>query len=157
MRSASLIVAAALLSLSALSSGAAAQEVMARGYYNHIESRVSTFIPGVTSVDQVAVEKFSYGPMEDGPMIDSAYRLTHNSTDGTRYQIQSVDFATPEVVALGNRYGKDGTLIKTAMTHAAANYRKMGEVLYDAGTVVEFIPAHILNLRLPNGRLLFVL
>jgi hypothetical protein len=138
-------------------SGAAAQEVMARGYYNHIESRVSTFIPGVTSVDQVAVERFSYGPMEDGPMIDSAYRLTHTSTDGTRYQIQSVDFATPEVVALGNRYGKDGTLIKTAMTHAAANYRKMGEVLYDAGTVVEFIPAHILNLRLPNGRLLFVL
>jgi hypothetical protein len=150
------IAIAAVLS-AALSSAAAAQEVMARGYYNHIESRVSTFIPGVTSVDQVDVEKFTYGPTEDGEMIASAWRLTHNSTDGTRYQIVSVDMATPEVVALGNRYGKDGTIIKTAMTHAAAVYRKKGEVLYDAGTVVEFIPAHILNMRLPNGRLLFVL
>jgi hypothetical protein len=146
-----------MLSISGWSSRTAAQEVMARGYYNHIESRISAFIPGVTNVDQVAVEEFSYGPTEDGEMIDSAWRLTHTSTDGTRYQIQSVDMATPAVEALGNRYGKDGTIIKTAMTHAAAVYRQKGEVLYDAGTVVEFIPAHILNMRLPNGRLLFVL
>jgi hypothetical protein len=147
-----------IAALAAISSApAAAQEVMARGYYNHIESRVSAFIPGVTSVDQVDVQKFSYGPMEDGPMIDSAWQITHNSHDGTRYKVQSVDFATPEVVALGNRYVKDGTLVKTAMAHAAANYRKLGTVTYDAGTVVEFIPAHILHLTLPNGRLLYAL
>jgi hypothetical protein len=158
MRSRLLAAAAlAIVSLAGTPSIASAQEVMARGYYNHIQSRLSAFIPGVTSVDQVDVQPFVYGPTEDGEMINSAWKLTHTSADGTRYQMVSVDMATPEVEALGNRYGKDGTIIKTAMTHAAAVYRKKGEVLYDAGTVVEFIPAHILNMRLPNGRLLFVL
>jgi hypothetical protein len=136
---------------------AQAQEVMARGYYNHIESRISAFIPGVTSVDQVDIEQFTYGPMEDGHMIDSAWRATYTGEDETRYTITSVDFATPEVVALGVRYGKDGTLVKTAMAHAATNYRQLGEVTYDQGTVVEFIPAHTMHVTLPNGRLLSVL
>ena len=78
-----------------------AQEVMARGYYNHIESRISAYIPGVTSVDQVDLEQFTYGPMEDGHMIDSAWRASYTGEDGTRYSITSVDFATPEVVAIG--------------------------------------------------------
>lgn len=134
-----------------------AQEVMARGYYNHIESRISAFIPGVTSVDQVDVEQFTYGPMEDGYMIDSAWRATHTDENGTRYTITSVDFATPEVVAIGNRYQKDGTIIKTAMAHAATNYRQLGEVTYDQGTVVEYIPSHKLHVTLPNGRYLTVL
>ncbi len=138
-------------------SSAHAQEVMARGYYNHIESRISAFFPGVTSVDQVDIEQFTYGPMEDGHHIDSAYRASYTGEDGTRYSVTSVDFATPEVVALGNRYGKDGTMIKTAMTHAATNYRQLGEVTYDQGTVVEFIPAHQLHVTLANGRILYVL
>jgi hypothetical protein len=134
-----------------------AQEIMARGYYNHIESRISAYFPGVTSVDQVAIEQFTYGPMEDGHYIDFAYRASYTGEDGTRYSVTSVDFATPEVVALGNRYVKDGTLVKTAMAHAATNYRELGEVTYDQGTVVEFIPAHQLHVTLPNGRILYVL
>ena len=146
----------ALLVTASLSS-AQAQEVMARGYYNHIESRISAYIPGVEDVDQVEVEQFTYGPMEDGHYIESAYRISHTDARGTRYAVTAVDFSTPEVVALGNRYGKDGTIIKTAMAHAAANYRQLGEVTYDAGTVVEFIPAHRLHIELPNGRQLYVL
>jgi len=157
----SFVPIAALVALGVLSpllaAPAHAQEVMARGYYNHMESRISAFIPGVTSVDQVDIEQFTYGPMEDGHMIDSAWRANYTGENGTRYTITSVDFATPEVVALGNRYGKDGTLIKTAMAHAATNYRQLGEVTYDQGTVVEFIPAHQLHVTLPNGRLLSVL
>lgn len=138
-------------------SNAAAQEVMARGYYHHVESRISAFFPGVEDVDQVSVERFTYGPMEDGHLIESAYRASHIAENGSRHTITSVDFATPEVVALGNRYEKDGTIIKTAMAHAATNYRQLGEVTYDAGTVVEFIPAHRLHITLPNGRKLYVL
>jgi len=140
-----------------VSSAADAQEVMARGYYNHIESRISAYIPGVTSVDQVSLEEFTYGPMEDGHFIESAYRASHTGEGGTRYGVTSVDFATPEVVALGVRYGKDGTIIKSIMAHAATNYRELGEVTYDQGTVVEFIPAHQLHVTLPNGRILYVL
>ncbi|MGY9106566.1 MAG: hypothetical protein ACKVG0_08555 [Alphaproteobacteria bacterium] len=123
-------------------SAADAQEVMARGYYNDIESRISAYMPGVTSVDEVSLEQFTYGPMEDGHLIETAYRASHTTEDGTRYGVTSVNFATPEVEALGVRYGFDGTMIKSAMAHAATNYREMGEVTYDQATVVEFIPAH---------------
>ena len=140
-----------------LSSPADAQEVMARGYYNHIESRISAYMPGVTSVDQVSLEQFTYGPMEDGHFIETAYRASHTAERGTRYSVTSVDFVTPEVEALGVRYGFDGTMIKSAMAHAATNYRDMGEVTYDQATVVEFIPAHQLHVTLPNGRTLYVL
>jgi len=140
-----------------LPTSADAQEVMARGYYNHVESRISAYIPSVTSVDQVSLEEFSYGPTEDGHFIASAYRASYTEDGGTRYRVTSVDLATPEVVALGNRYGNDGTIIKSIMAHAATNYRKLGEVTYDQGTVVEFIPAHQLHVTLPNGRILYVL
>jgi hypothetical protein len=138
-------------------SAADAQEVMARGYYNDIESRISAYMPGVTSVDQVSLEQFTYGPMEDGHLIETAYRASHTTEDGTRYGVTSVNFATPEVEALGVRYGFDGTIIKSAMAHAATNYREMGEVTYDQATVVEFIPSHQLHITLPNGRVLYVL
>ena len=150
-------LAACILSSALPPSSAHAQEVMARGYYNHIESRISAFFPSVTSVDQVDLEQFTYGPMEDGHLIESAFRASHTGAGGTRYRVTSVDFATPEVVALGVRYGYDGTIVKSAMAHAATNYRELGEVTYDQGTVVEFIPAHQLHVTLPNGHILYVL
>jgi hypothetical protein len=152
-----IVLATSIFSAVLLPASAYAQEVMARGYYNHVESRISAFIPGVTIVDQVLLEEFTYGPTEDGNFIDSAYRASHTGEDGTRYRVTSVDFATPEVVTLGVRYGNDGTIIKSIMAHAATNYRELGEVTYDQGTVVEFIPAHQLHVTLPNGRILYVL
>jgi hypothetical protein len=130
----------------ALSSPADAQ-VMARGYYNHLDSRISAYFPGVTTANQVTVEDFNY-TTERGPAA-AARRFTHRTPDGIRYTVTSVNFKP--------NYPSQDVIVQASMAHAATNYRKLGEVTFDAGHRTDRIPAHQLNIRLPNQNMLFVL
>ncbi|MCH8316235.1 MAG: hypothetical protein IIA64_09705, partial [Planctomycetes bacterium] len=87
MRSAGLIVAALALVLS----GPAVAQVMARGYYNHVESRVSFYVPSITSVDQVITENITYEVEGYEGMSVPAFRHIYEEPDGTRYTVTSVD------------------------------------------------------------------
>jgi hypothetical protein len=138
-------VSAAFAITIALSSPAAAQ-VMARGYYNHIDSRVSVYFPGVTNTNQVRIEQFSY-TTERGPAVPSL--RFHYAANGTRYAVTAVDFKP--------QYPAQDVIVQAAMAHAATNYRQLGQVTFDAGHRTDRIPAHQLNIRLPNGNLLYVL
>jgi hypothetical protein len=129
-----------------LASPASAQ-VMARGYYNHIDSRVSVYFPGVTNTNQVTIEQFDY-VTERGPAVP-ALRFRYSEPGGTRYLVTAVDFKS--------KYPAQDVIVQAAMAHAATNYRKLGEVTFDAGHRTDRIPAHQLNIRLPNGNILYVL
>lgn len=144
MRSTGLIAAALALVLS----GPAVAQVMARGYYNHVESRVSFYVPSITSVDQVITENITYEVEGYEGMSVPAFRHFYEGPDGTRYTVTSVDFAP--------YYEPHNSTVQGSMAHAAANYRKLGEVTYDAYIRTDRIPAHQLNIILPNGRLLYV-
>ena len=50
------LISIALLS-TVVSSAPAFGQVMARGFYNHVEDRISFFIPAVTSPDQITIEE----------------------------------------------------------------------------------------------------
>ena len=141
----SLVWLAAAFTL-ALSSPAGAQ-VMARGYYNHVESRISAYFPGVTNANQVAIEEFAY-VTERGPSVPSR-RFVYRAPNGSRYSVTSVDFKP--------HYPSQDVIVQASMAHAATNYRKLGEVTFDAGHRTDRIPAHQMNIKLPNGNLLYVL
>src|SRR5687768_8161028 len=114
MRSAVWLAAALAL---VLSSPASAQ-VMARGYYNHLDSRISVYFPGVTNTNQVAIQNFDY-VTERGPSVP-ARRFTYQPPNGIRYAVTAVDFKP--------HYPSQDVIVQAAMAHAATNYRKLGEV-----------------------------
>jgi hypothetical protein len=146
MRSVALLSAAALAVV--LSAPASAQ-VMARGYYNHVDSRVSFFIPGVTQVGQVKIEDITYNVEGFEPKPVAAKRFTHTDAGGTRFTVTSIDFKPA--------YERHDSTVQGSMAAAAAEYRRKGEIIYDAGTRTDRIPAQEVNVRLPNGRILYTL
>lgn len=132
----------------------ASAQVMARGYYNHIEDRISFFIPGVTSTDQITIDEVvaltTRGGNDGGPEIQHrAPRHSHTTADGSVYAVISVDFKED--------YPAHDPDLQATMATATAEYRQLGEVTLDIGTRSDRIPAHRLNIRLPNGNMLNVL
>lgn len=136
-----------------LASPAAAQ-VMMRGFYNHVEDRISVHFPGVTSIDQVTIEDVAAlttraGNTGDPPVIHIAPRHSYTAPNGTRYAVTSIDFKD-----VFERHDPD---LQSSMTTAVTEYRRKGEILLDLGTRTDRIPAHILNIRLPTENILYVL
>jgi hypothetical protein len=120
---------------------------MARGYYNHVESRISAYFPGVTRVDQVKIENIMhYVEGQDSKEVP-AIRFSYTSPDGTRHAITSIDFVP--------HFEAHDSTVQGSMAHAAAVYRKKGEVILDEASRTDRIPSHLLNIRLPNGRILY--
>ena len=143
MRSAVWVGAALALMLASPASA----QVMARGYYNHVGARISAYFPGVTNVDQVKIENIThYVEGQDSKEVP-AVRFSHTSSDGTRYAITSVDFAP--------HFEPHDSTVQGSMAHAATVYRKKGEVILDEASRTDRIPSHLLNIRLPNGRILY--
>lgn len=135
----------------------ASAQVMARGYYNHVEDRVSFYIPGVTSPDQITIDEVhaltTRGGNDGGPPIrHMAPRHSYVAPNGTRYAVISVDFRED--------YPPHDPDLQATMMTAADEYRQKGEVTLDMGTRTDRIPAHMLSIDLPNGnqlRVLFIL
>ena len=148
MRSHNKILAlCALLGAATALAAPANAQVMARGYWNHVESRVSFFIPEVTQADQVTTETIDYAVDGNEPMVIPAFQHTFIGRGGTIYKVTSVDFAP--------YYEPHNSTVQYSMMDAATKYRQKGEVILDAGTRSDRIPAHILNVELPNGNTLF--
>jgi len=146
MRSAGLIAAAVFLIIS----GPVEAQVMARGYYNHVESRVSFYIPSITSADQVTIENINYELRGyEGRTDIPAVRHSYVGPRGTRHAVTSVDFKP--------QFGAHNSMVQGALAQAATNYRALGEVNYDEFVRTDRIPAHQLNITLPNGNALDVL
>ena len=147
------LISGALLSAAVLSAPASAQ-VMARGFYNHVEDRISFFIPGVTSTDQITIEEVvsltTRGGNTGAPPIDHiAPRHSYVSPNGSVYSVTSIDFKED--------YPAHHPDLQAALGTAASEFRQRGDVLLDQGTRSDRIPAHILNIRLPNQNILYVL
>jgi hypothetical protein len=144
------MLAASAILISALAMPAPAHaQIMARGYYNHVESRVSFFIPEVTDPSQVTVENIMYEVKGNDGMIVPAIRHSYVDSRGSRHTVTSVDFQP--------HFEPHNSTVQYSMADAASNYRAMGTVIHDAGTRSDRIPAHQLHLRLPNGNILYVL
>lgn len=129
-------------------------QVMARGFYNHVEDRISFFIPEVTSADQITIEEVvglnTRGGNTGGPTIDHfARRHSYSAANGTLYSVTSIDFKED--------YPAHHPDLQATMATAATEFRQRGDVILDNGTRSDRIPAHILNIRLPNENVLYVL
>jgi hypothetical protein len=73
----------------------------------------------------------------------------HSFTDsrGVQHRVTVVDFAP--------HYEMHDSTVQYSMMDAATNYRQKGEAILDQGTRSDRIPSHLLNVRLPNGNVLF--
>jgi hypothetical protein len=139
----------AVFGAAAMAAAPANAQVMARGYWNHIESRVSFFISEVTEADQVTSEVIDYEIRDtDEPRTVPAWRHSFIGSRGTRYAVTSVDFAP--------HYEPHESAVQGSMMEAATNYRQKGTVILDQFVRSDRIPGHILNVELPNGNILFV-
>ena len=82
----------AVFGAAAMAAAPANAQVMARGYWNHIESRVSLFIAEVTEPDQVTSEVVEHHIVRtDEPRTVPAWRHSFTSSRGTNYAVTSVD------------------------------------------------------------------
>ncbi len=147
------LISAALLLVVIVAAPASAQ-VMARGFYNHVEDRISFFIPAVTSADQITIEEVvgltTRGGNTGTPPIDHiARRHSYISENGSVHAVTSIDFKED--------YAAHAPDLQASMATAAAEFRQRGEVILDQGTRSDRIPAHLLNIRLPNENILYVL
>jgi hypothetical protein len=147
------LISGALLSAAMCTAPASAQ-VMARGFYNHVEDRISFFIPEIISADQIMIEEVvgltTRGGNTGTPPIDHiARRHSYISANGSIYAVTSIDFKED--------YAAHHPDMQAAMATAATEFRQRGEVLLDFGTRSDRIPAHLLNIRLPNENILYVL
>jgi hypothetical protein len=147
------LISIALLS-TVVSSAPAFGQVMARGFYNHVEDRISFFIPAVTSPDQITIEEVlaltTRGGNGGAPPIDHiARRHSYVSANGTIYSVTAIDFK--------DVYAPHDPDLQAAMGTAATEFRQRGEVILDNSTRSDRIPAHLLNIRLPNGNILYVM
>lgn len=143
-----LLAVCAVFGAVAMSAAPASAQVMARGYYHHLESRASFFISEVTEADQISTEMFTYHVEGNEPMDVPAWRHSYLDSRGTQHHVTVVDFAP--------YYEKSNSTVQYSMADAATNYRQKGEVILDQGTRSDRIPTHILNLQLDNGNVLFV-
>ena len=143
-----LLAVCAVFGAATMSAMPASAQVMARGYYHHLESRASFFISEVTEADQISTEMFTYHVEGNEPMDVPAWRHSYLDSRGTQHHVTVVDFAP--------YYEKSNSTVQYSMTDAATNYRQMGEVILDQGTRSDRIPSHILNIQLDNGNVLFV-
>ena len=147
------LISVALLSTAFFIAPASAQ-VMARGFYNHVEDRISFFIPNITRADQITIEEVvgltTRGGNTGTPPIDHiARRHSYVSENGSVYAVTSIDFRED--------YAAHHPDLQAAMATAATEFRQRGEVILDQGTRSDRIPAHLLNIRLPNENILYVL
>jgi len=147
------LISIALLS-AVVSSAPAFGQVMARGFYNHVEDRISFFIPEVTSPDQITIEEVvaltTRGGNGGAPPIDHiARRHSYVSANGTIYSVTAIDFKED--------YAPHDPDLQASMGTAATEFRQRGEVILDNSTRSDRIPAHLLNIRLPNGNILYVM
>jgi len=124
-----------------------AQE-MARGYWNHVESRVSFFVAEITQADQVTSEVIDYDIRANEFRTMPAWRHSFTDSRGTKFAVTSVDFV--------DQYEQNESPVQGSMMEAAHNYRQKGTVILDQFVRSDRIPGHILNLELPNGNTLFV-
>jgi len=124
-------------------------QVMARGYYNHVESRVSFFIPEVTDPSQVTIENIMYEVKGNDGRIVPAVRHNYVDSRGSRHSVTSVDFQP--------YFEAHNSTVQYSMADATSNYRAIGKVIHDASTRSDRIPAHQLHVELPNGNILYVL
>lgn len=126
----------------------ASAQIVARGYWHHVESRASFFIPEVTNAAQVTTEEIQYEVV--GTEIRSVPAWRHSYTDarGTRYAVTSVDFSP--------HYEAHDSTVQGSMADAATNYRRKGVAILDQAGRSDRIPGHLLNVELPNGNTLFV-
>jgi len=144
-----LLAVCAVFGVAAMSTAPANAQVMARGYWNHVESRVSFFISEITEPDQVTSEIIDYAIEDtDEPTTVKAWRHSFTDSRGTKYAVTSVDFVP--------FYGPHESAVQGSMAEAATNYREKGTVILDQFVRSDRIPGHILNVELPNGNTLFV-
>jgi hypothetical protein len=132
----------------AMAAAPADAQVMARGYYHHLDSRASFFISEVTEADQVRTEMITYHLSGNEPMDIPAWRHSYMDSSGVQHHVTVVDFAP--------HYEMHNSTVQYSMMDAATNYRQKGEVILDQGTRSDRIPTHILNVQLDNGNVLFV-
>jgi hypothetical protein len=132
----------------ALAATPASAQVMARGYWNHIESRVSFFISEITDPSQVASEVVDYDIRGNEARTISAWRHSFTDSRGTNFAVTSVDFVP--------FYEAHESAVQGSMMEAATNYRAKGNVILDQFVRSDRIPGHVMNIELPNGNTLFV-
>ncbi|MCZ6893109.1 MAG: hypothetical protein O7H40_03550 [Gammaproteobacteria bacterium] len=137
----------ALVGAAAMVSMPATAQVMARGYYHHLESRASFYISEVTEAEQVTTEMITYHVQGNEPMDVPAWEHSFASSRGVQQRVTVVDFAP--------YYEPHDSVVQYSMMYAATNYRQKGEVILDQGTRSDRIPTHLLSVRLPNGNILF--
>ena len=139
----------AVFGAAAMAATPANAQEMARGYWNHIESRVSFFISEITEPGQVTSEMVEHHIVRtDEPRTVPAWRHSFTSSRGTNYAVTSVDFAP--------HYEPHESAVQGSMMEAATSYREKGTVILDQFVRSDRIPGHILNVKLPNGNILFV-
>ena len=144
-----IIALCAVFGAAAMAAAPANAQVMARGYWNHIESRVSFFISEVTEPGQVSSEIIDYQiGRTDEPKTVKAWRHSFTDSRGTMYAVTSVDFVP--------FYEPHESAVQGSMMEAATAYREKGTVILDQFVRSDRIPGHILNVALPNGNTLFV-
>lgn len=144
-----LLAFCAAFGAAAMAAAPANAQVMARGYWNHVESRVSFFVSEITEADQVTSEIIEHRiGRTDEPKIVPAWRHNFTSSRGTRYAVTSVDFQP--------HYEPHQSAVQGSMMEAATAYREKGTVILDQFVRSDRIPGHILNVDLPNGNTLFV-
>jgi len=145
------LISVALLS-TVVSIAPALGQVMARGYYNHVEDRISFFISAVTSPDQITIEDVVALTTRGGtglvdPIEHIARRHSYVSPNGSIYSVMAIDFRED--------YPENHIDVQYSMALAAAEFRQRGEVILDQGMRSDRIPAHMVNVQLPNGNVLY--
>jgi hypothetical protein len=137
-------VTAFVLALSV--SGAA----MAQGWseYTNREDRFSINFPGEPKIQQT-----TYMPFE-GPAVPA--RVYSAESGDSRYSMTVVDFTKNYAFSQWPFAFSGSGVVQGSIAHAAANFRKRGEVTYDAYERLNLIPGHLLRITEPNGRRLFV-
>ena len=139
-------LAATAFMLALLLSGAA----VAQGWIEYVnrDDRFSINFPG-----QPRVQQTSYAP-SDGPPVPA--RVYSAEQGDSRFSLTVVDFTKTYAYSPWPFAYSGSGVVQGSIAHAAASFRKRGEITYDAYERLNLIPGHLLRITAPNGRREFV-